>query len=336
MDVSRPTGDGERKPVTILFTDIAGSTAIAERLDPEEWREVVSGAHRCVSDAVTRYEGTVAQLLGDGVLAFFGAPIAHEDDPARAVRAALDIQVAVAVYARELAGYVDDFAMRIGIHTGEVVVGEMGSEEHAEYLAVGDAVNLAARLQSAASPGKVLLSETTARLVRGSFELASLGEITVKGKAAPVAAFEVVRPLAAPAQTRGLAVLRSPLVGREAELATLTGALEELCQGHGAIVALLGEAGIGKSRLVEEARAWAEANLCQPPGWLEGRALSYGAALPYWTISQLLKADLSLSDGDPEVRARVALRRRLNTLLGSAQSASSAPAVTLSGLAGGL
>jgi class 3 adenylate cyclase len=231
MDGSRRSSEGERKPVTILFTDIAGSTAIAERLDPEEWREVVSGAHRRVTDAVARYEGTIAQLLGDGVLAFFGAPAAHEDDPARAVRSALDIQAAITAYARELAGYVDDFAMRIGIHTGEVVVGELGSAEHAEYLAVGDAVNLAARLQSAAAPGKVLVSESIARLVRGAFELTSLGEITVKGKTAPVAVFEVVRPLTAPARTRGLAVLRSPLVGREAELATLTGALEGLCQG---------------------------------------------------------------------------------------------------------
>jgi ABC-type oligopeptide transport system substrate-binding subunit/class 3 adenylate cyclase len=316
MAAPSPSSDGERRPVTILFTDIAGSTAIAERLDPEEWREVVSGAHRRVSEAVVRYEGTIAQLLGDGVLAFFGAPVAHEDDPIRAVRAALDIQAAITAYARELAGYVDDFAVRVGIHTGEVVVGEIGSAEHAEYLAVGDAVNLAARLQSAAAPGKILLSESTARLVRGSFEMASLGEITVKGKSAPVTVFEVVGPLAAPARSRGLAVLRSPLVGREAELAILTGALAGLCEGHGAIVALLGEAGIGKSRLTEEAHAWAEANLCQAPRWLEGRALSYGAALPYWTITQLLKADLGLSDGDPEVRARVVLRRRLSALFG--------------------
>ena len=127
FEPSRPGPEAERRPVTILFTDIVGSTAIAERLDPEEWREVVSGAHRCVTDAVVRYEGTIAQLLGDGVLAFFGAPIAHEDDPARAVRAALDIQAAMAAYARDLRGYVDDFAMRIGIHTGEVVVGEVAA-----------------------------------------------------------------------------------------------------------------------------------------------------------------------------------------------------------------
>jgi len=346
MAVSCSSSEGERKPVTILFTDIVGSTAIAGRLDPEEWREVVSGAHRRVSEAVVRYEGTVAQLLGDGVLALFGAPVAHEDDPVRAVRAALDIQAAIAAYARELAGYVDDFAMRIGIHTGEVVVGEVGSEQHAEYLAVGDAVNLAARLQAAAAPGKALVSESTARLVRQTFELASLGEITVKGKTAPVAVYEVVGRRAAPTRTRGLPphpspvtsgvsggrpaeappesrarlagllALRSPLVGREAELAVLTGALEGLCEGHGAIVTLLGEAGIGKSRLVDEAHGWADSNLCQPPHWLEGRALSYGAGFSYWTITQLLKADLGLSDGDPEVRARVALRRRLNALFG--------------------
>jgi ABC-type oligopeptide transport system substrate-binding subunit len=170
----------------------------------------------------------------------------------------------------------------------------------------------------------VLLSESTARLVRGSFELANLGKIGVKGKTAPVAVFEVVRPFAAPARERGLAVLHSPLVGRDAELATLTGVLAGLCEGHGGIVALLGEAGLGKSRLLEEAHAWAGANLCQPPRWLEGRAVSYGGGLSYWTVTQLLKADLGLSDGDPEVRARVVLRRRLTALLG-AQAADVSP-----------
>lgn len=305
---------GERRPVTILFTDIVGSTALAERLDPEEFREVVAGAQRRVIQAVTRYEGTIAQLQGDGALAFFGAPIAHEDDPARAVHAALDIQAAITDYARELAGFIDDFAMRAGIHTGEVVTGELGSEQYAEYTAMGDAINLAARLQSAAAPGKVLISETTARLVRQQFELTDPQQITVQGKRAAVTVCEVVRPTAGAHALRGLLVLHSPLVGREVELGVLTAALEGLCQGHGGIVALLGEAGIGKSRLVGEAHAWAREHACQPPRWLEGRALAYGSGLSYWTISQLLRADLGLSDGDPEVRARVALRRRLNAL----------------------
>jgi class 3 adenylate cyclase/ribosomal protein L40E len=153
--------EGQRKPVTILFTDIVGSTAIAEKLDPEVWREIVAGVHRRVGEAVYRYEGTIAQLLGDGVLAFFGAPITHEDDPIRAVRAAKDIQDSIKDYARELAGTLDEFQMRVGIDTGAVVVGEIGTDMHTEYLAIGDTVNVAARLQSAASRDVGILQLTS-------------------------------------------------------------------------------------------------------------------------------------------------------------------------------
>ena len=132
--------DGERKPVTILFTDIVGSTALAEKLDPEEWKEIVSGAHQRVSQAVYRYEGTIAQLLGDGVLAFFGAPVTHEDDAIRAVLAALDIQRSMAEYELSLVGFVDHFQMRVGLNTGLVVVGSVGNDLHMEYLAIGDFV----------------------------------------------------------------------------------------------------------------------------------------------------------------------------------------------------
>jgi ABC-type oligopeptide transport system substrate-binding subunit/class 3 adenylate cyclase len=303
--------EGERKPVTIVFTDIAGSTSLAEKLDPEEWKEIVSGAHQRVSEAVYRYEGTIAQLLGDGVLAFFGAPITHEDDPLRAVRAGLDLQRAIDDYAGQLRGYVDNFQLRVGINTGTVVVGQVGSDLHMEYLAIGDAVNLAARLQSAAQPGKVLISESTERLVKAAFDLQALGEITVKGKAAPIKVFEVVERKAAPASGRGVEGLSSPLVGRERELAALEAALAELTAGRGQIVSLLGEAGIGKTRLVDEGRR------AQPQlKWLEGRALSYGQALPFWTIMQLIKNDLGLSDADPEARIKVALRRRVSALFG--------------------
>ncbi len=315
--------EGERKPVTILFTDIVGSTALAEKLDPEEWKEIVSGAHQRVSQVVYRYEGTIAQLLGDGVLAFFGAPVTHEDDPIRAVHAALDIQQAVSEYAFELKGYVDNFQLRVGLNTGTVVVGSVGSDLHMEYLAIGDAVNLAARLQSAAQPGKVLISESTARLVKTAFELNPIGEISVKGKTEPVRAFEVLECKATPESSRGFEELYSPLVGRSSELSELKQALDELCSGHGQIVAILGEAGIGKSRLVEEARG---STVDVKPGaqhldsckiyWIEGRALSYGATLSFWTITQLIKNDLGLSDADPEPRMRLALRRRVNDLFG--------------------
>ncbi len=303
--------EGERKPVTILFTDIVGSTSLAERLDPEEWREIVSGAHRRVGEAVYRYEGTIAQLLGDGVLAFFGAPITHEDDPIRAVRAGLDIQSAISDYARELKGYVEGFQLRVGIHTGTVVVGSVGDDMHMEYLAIGDAVNLAARLQSEAKPGHVLISDATAKRVKAGFDLDALGEIRVKGKAGTVQVFDVLERKAIPSSGRGIEGLVSPLVGRDPELATLKSALRELMDGHGQIVAVLGEAGIGKTRLVEEARSDPSFASLR---WLEGRSLSYGSTLSFWAITQLLNNDLGLSDGDPEVKAKAVLRKRVSTL----------------------
>ena len=307
--------EGERKPVTILFTDIVGSTSLAEKLDPEEWKEIVSTAHQRISQMVYKYEGTIAQLLGDGVLAFFGAPVTHEDDPIRAVHAALDIQQEIGKYADELKGYVDNFQLRVGMNTGTVVVGNVGSDLHMEYLAIGDAVNLAARLQSAAQPGKVLISESTARHVKAIFDLQSMGQITVKGKSEPVTVFEVINRKAVPERSRGFTDLSSPLVGRSCELASLNELLEALLNGHGQIVAIIGEAGIGKSRLVAEVRQQSSGRSPQAH-WIEGRALSYGQTLSFWTITQLLYNDLDLSDGDPEVKVRAALKRRLNALFG--------------------
>ncbi len=314
---------GQRKPVTILFTDIVGSTAIAEKLDAEEWKEVVQGAHRRVSEAVYRYEGTIAQLLGDGVLAFFGAPLTHEDDPERAARAALDIQASIAEYRSELSGFVDHFQMRVGINTGEVVIGEVGSEEHAEYLAIGDAVNVAARLEGLAEPGQILVSEAIARRVEAGYNLRDLGEVPVKGKAAALAIFELIETKAEPSSGRGIEGLRSPLVGRDSELEHLRLALDSLQQGLGQIVVVLGDAGIGKTRLVQEAmQQVVKTELGETPTppsslrWLEGRSLSYGRALSFWPITQLILADLGLSDGDAEVKVKAALRRRVSDLLG--------------------
>jgi len=317
--------EGERKPVTIVFTDIVGSTAIAEKLDPEVWKEIVAGAHRCVGEAVYRYEGTIAQLLGDGVLAFFGAPITHEDDPIRAVRAAMDIQKSIKAYAQELGSVVDDFQMRIGINTGTVVIGEIGTDMHVEYLAIGDAVNVAARLQSVAEPGKVVVSGACARLVGAEFDLRDLGEIKVKGKAEPLQAFELVSLKAEPASGRGLEGLPTPYVGRDQEVEKLQSSLLSLCAGHGQIVTVIGDAGIGKTRLLDEVKAITgeaegdrEATKFSPASirWLEGRALSYGGSLSYWTITQLLLADLGLSNGAPQVEIKVALRRRAKELFG--------------------
>ena len=325
MRLSSSQIEGERKPVTILFTDIVGSTAIAEKLDPEVWKEIVSGAHRRVGEAIYRYEGTIAQLLGDGVLAFYGAPITHEDDPIRAVRAAMDIQESVKSYGLELGGVVDDFQMRIGINTGTVVIGEIGTDMHVEYLAIGDAVNVAARLQSAAEPGKVMLSEPCARLVSAEFELKDLGELTVKGKAEPLQAFELIGVKAEPETGRGIEGLPTPYVGRVQEVEKLRSSLLALSDGHGQIVTLMGEAGIGKTRLLEEVKAIIhkdegdrQTTPISPSSirWLEGRALSYGGSLSYWTITQLLLADLGLSNGAPQVEIKVEMRRRAKELFG--------------------
>ncbi|MFN2149547.1 MAG: adenylate/guanylate cyclase domain-containing protein, partial [Anaerolineales bacterium] len=181
MQAAREQLSGERKPVTILFTDIVGSTAIAETMDPEDWREVVAGAHRHVSEAIYKYEGTITQLLGDGVYAFFGAPITHEDDPERAVLAALELQKGIAVYRTELQGAAADLQLRVGINTGEVVIGDIGNDLHVEYLAFGDAVNLAARLETAAEPGTILVSRSTHEMISHQFETAALDPIRLKG-----------------------------------------------------------------------------------------------------------------------------------------------------------
>jgi ABC-type oligopeptide transport system substrate-binding subunit/class 3 adenylate cyclase len=331
MRASSSQIEGERKPVTILFADIVGSTSMAEKLDPEEWKEVVSGAHQRVGEAIYRYEGTIAQLLGDGVLAFFGAPITHEDDPIRAVRAALDIQESIKNYAHELADLVDRFQIRIGINSGEVVVGSIGTDMHMEYLAIGDAVNIAARLQGSAEPGKALLSESTARLIASEFDLKDLGTIELKGKEEAVSIFEVIGMKDRSMIGRHGDRLYSPLVGREREIEHLKETLIQLCKGHGQIVTILGEAGIGKSRLLNEIQTLSRQDLSisvtdqeadlwfvKPSDlhWLEARAISYGGGLSYWTMSQLLLADLGLSDGASEVKMKVALKQRIHQLFG--------------------
>jgi class 3 adenylate cyclase/tetratricopeptide (TPR) repeat protein/ribosomal protein L40E len=320
--------EGQRKPVTILFTDIVDSTAIAERLDPEEWKEIIQGAHHRVSEAIHHYEGTIAQLLGDGVMAFFGAPLTHEDDPERAVRAGLDIQSNIAEYRQELAGFVDDFHMRVGIHTGEVVVGPVGTDKRTEYLAIGDAVNIAARLEGAAEPDQVLISERCAKFIEHTFKFGAFESMKFKGKSDPMRVVTVLELEPKPRFAHGLGGVQTPFVGREEELAQLQEALLQLCQGHGGIITLIGEAGIGKTRLLEHAREtmgmltlkdhegyFAQSTL----HWLESRALSYGGSLSFWMINQLLLDDLGLRDGSPQMKIKAALRRRLVDLFGEDQ-----------------
>src|SRR6184192_1272933 len=192
-DRARGAGVSERRPITVLFADIAGSTSIAERLDPEDWTTLVGKAFQRMNRTIERYGGTIARLMGDAILAFFGAPTAHEDDPQRAVMAGLEIVASIGPLRERLSRERDlDLNVRVGINTGPVVVGDVGSELRQEYSAMGDAVNVAARMEQTAEPGTVQITADTARLVRASFDLEARGDVQVKGKAEPVASHVVL------------------------------------------------------------------------------------------------------------------------------------------------
>jgi class 3 adenylate cyclase len=312
---------GERKVVTAVFADVVGSTALAEQMDPEEWTGIMNRAFDRFSPAIYRYEGTIARLLGDAVLAFFGAPVAHEDDPVRAVNASLEILGAARQYAEEVkARYNIDFALRVGINTGPVVVGDVGSDLKYEYTAMGDAVNLASRLQSAARPMTVLISANTYRFIAPVFDTTDLGFIDIKGKADPVRVYEVAGAKAQPGRLRGLAGLESRMVGRDAELATLRQLSTALHAGLGRVAVVVGEAGLGKTRLIAEwkaavmaemgdqagAQAGGDGREGQPPAqWFEGHCLSYGQGLAYHLLIDVLRKVIGVTDaaGEPEVRA---------------------------------
>ncbi|MBA2296696.1 MAG: AAA family ATPase, partial [Actinobacteria bacterium] len=302
----------ERKIVTVLFADLVGSTSLAERLDPEDVRLVVGeGVARVVAE-VERFGGHVKDLAGDGVLAFFGAPVASEDDPERAVRAGLRLTEEIGVYADEVArGFgVQGFAVRVGIGTGPVVLGSVGGGGRLEYGAFGDTVNIAARLQGAAPPGSVLVDAATRRLAGPVFAWGDELALELKGKAAPVVAYEVAAIAPGSTKSRGLEGVATAMLGRERELAAGLDALAGLRAGAGGIIFVTGEAGIGKSRLLHELQEAFEGE------WLEGRCVSYGESLPYWPFRELLRGWLGLGADDPELRARITLRRRLEQLFG--------------------
>ncbi len=307
--------EGERRFATVLFADVARSTAIAEQLDAEDWALIMNGAFGFMNAAVSRYGGTVSRLMGDAVLALFGAPIAHEDDAERAVRAGLEIQDAAMAYAQAVKQrHGVDFDLRVGINTGTAVLAMVGDAVKSEYTALGDAANIAARLQSAAEPGTVLISADTYRLVHALFDVKPRGRIEMKGKLAPVDSYEVSGVKAAPGPSRGLEGLTSPLVGRDSERALLAGKLADLDKGIGSVVAVIGEAGLGKSRLIAELRHLRDARPEPRLPWLESRAISYGMAIPYYPWRALGRQIVGASDMDaaPAVREKLeAFVRRL-------------------------
>jgi class 3 adenylate cyclase/energy-coupling factor transporter ATP-binding protein EcfA2 len=317
---------GERKPVTALFADVVGSTALAEQMDPEDWTQLINEVFDLMSQAVFRYEGTIAQLQGDAMLAFFGAPVAHEDDPERAVMAALDMVASIEEFARQLKASQDiDFSIRAGINSGPVVVGNVGSDLRYEYTALGDAMNVAARLQAAAQPGSVLITHNTRRLLGDGYELDDLGELEVKGKSEPVRAYRVQGRRAAPGRKRGLASvgLESPMVGRDEQLATLRSLLDIARAGRARLALLLGEPGIGKSRLLAELRRTVEDD-GQGALWVEGRCISYGQNLPYHLLIDIVRSAIGLPVQASDSQLRAELDSRLAAIL-AADGADIAP-----------
>jgi predicted ATPase/class 3 adenylate cyclase len=303
---SRHALEGERKQVTVLFADIKGSTELIEGLDPEEARRLLDPALHIMMDAVHRFEGTVNQVLGDGIMALFGAPIAHEDHALRACYAALAMQAAMQTYTDEVRrAHGLALRIRVGLNSGEVVVRAIGNDLHMDYSAVGQTTHLAARMEQLAAPGSIMLAAPTLRLVEDLVRVNALGPIPVKGLTEPVEVFELlgasaVRRRLQAAAARGL----TRFVGRDTEIEALHQALERARAGHGQVVACIGEAGVGKSRLVYEV---VHSHRTQDWLVLESASVSYGKATPYFPVIDLLKRYAHVEDHDDTrtVRARV-------------------------------
>jgi len=310
---SRTALEGERKQVTVLFADLKGSMELLADRDPEEARKLLDPVLERMMDAVHRYEGTVNQVMGDGIMALFGAPVAHEDHAVRACRASVRMQETVGSYAEELRRTQGiDVQIRVGLNSGEVVVRAIDSDLHMDYSAIGQTTHLAARMEQLARPGTTLISGETLRLAEGYIEVKPLGPVPVKGLPGPVEVYELirfgqVRSRLQAAAARGL----TPFVGREAEVAKLREALDRAGAGHGQIVAVAGEPGVGKSRLF-----WEFTHSHRAHGWLflESAALSHGKAMSYLPVGDLLRSYFQIDERDDERRIREKVTGKLLTL----------------------
>ncbi|MGO9566603.1 MAG: adenylate/guanylate cyclase domain-containing protein [Desulfomonilaceae bacterium] len=307
---TRSSIEGERKLVTVMFADVAGFTSMSERLDPETVHEVLDGCFRLLMDEIHRYEGTINQFRGDGIMALFGAPIAHEDHAQRACHAALSIQKSLVPYSERVKReYGADFKMRIGLNSGPVVVGSIGDDLRMDYTAQGDTANLASRMESNAEPAGILVSDNTYRLAKEFFEFTAPSAFQVKGKQEPVEAYRLIKPTEvktriAASAAKGL----TRFVGREREIETLKAAFDKVQSGKGQVVGIVGEAGVGKSRLLLEFRN----TLPKGEHWYyEGRCLHYGGSMPYLPILDITRSLIGLKEGEQEHVIRQKLKERI-------------------------
>jgi len=269
-----------------MFADVSGSVATTENMPPEDAADLISECLKAMVDTILKYEGTINRFLGDSVLAFFGVPETHENDPERAILAALEMREAVTKL---------NLSISTGINNGMVYVGGIGPDSHREFAAMGTAVNLAARLEKEAEAGQVLVGEATYRHTRRAFEFAALQSITIKGITEPVTAYEVLKQLPRPDKIRGIEGLRSDMIGREREFSQLKECVDDLLQGRGQIISVIGEAGVGKSRLVSELKGYtADKEIT----WLEGRCVSIGESIGYWVFTDILRSYLEFADDD--------------------------------------
>jgi serine/threonine protein kinase/class 3 adenylate cyclase/tetratricopeptide (TPR) repeat protein len=315
---AQPTG--ERKVVTALFAELSGSAPGGEEIDAEDWAVVINRAFDRLSQAIYRYEGTIACLIGNSLLAFFGAPVAHEDDPSRAVRAAIDLLAAAREYAEDVRReHGIEFEARVGLNTGPVIVGAVGSDLKYDYTVLGDTVNLAARVQSTAAPMTALITESVYRFVAPVFDCADFGPIEVKGRAEPARVYEARGVKAEPGRVRGVAGLESPMVGRDAELAALLQLSAAVRAGLGRAAVIIGEPGLGKTRLIAE---WKKAAGAISPTnesflqWAEGHCLSYGQGHAYHLLRDLLRSLIGVAATANESTVRAALLTLAEELFG--------------------
>ncbi|MFQ5946623.1 MAG: adenylate/guanylate cyclase domain-containing protein, partial [Anaerolineae bacterium] len=313
LDKIRTQGriEGEQRPVTVLFADLTGFTALGDVLEAEALKNLINESLEVLVRAVFKYEGFVDKFIGDAVMALFGAPIAHEDDPERALRAALDMVGGLESLALALPESAGSLSLHAGVHTGDVVMGEVGTDLRLSYTAIGDTVNVASRLQDLAPPGEVLVSEATYRLTQTLFTFQELAPREVKGKKARIKAFRLKAAKSGARAPRGIPGLQASLIGREAEYEALATAVRSTVQGLGQIVAVTGEPGIGKSRLVLEAQH----QFGEDATWLEGRCLSYGASIAFWPFAEVVKQWAGIEEEDPEAAMAAKLRLALRGLV---------------------
>jgi adenylate cyclase len=306
---------GQRRSVTVLFADLSGYTTLSQNLENDDLFDLVQRFILLLAEDVYRYEGMVDKIIGDGLMALFGAPISHENNAERALRAALDMQKSVTRLNEEVKDQLDgELMLHIGLHAGTVIVGGVGSNMLMDYTAIGDTVNLASRLEQAAGAGTILASEAVYRATRALFDFEAVTDLSLKGIRQPVTAYRLEGLKPEPESVRGLTGLRAPLVGREPEFEQLKKAVTGLAsQNEGCLALVTGEAGIGKTRLTAELKSFVAET---PLNVLEGQSLTYRRSVSYWIFLDLLRDFFEISTETPAQQAREQVASRTCSLLG--------------------